>query len=541
MDNNRSLEERVHDLENKVHILEDRIHRLSEQRGGRSQTAPFTKADPVLAVPTTSKAEPIEWDVLIFQKILPRLFILVFIIGILWGFKAASDFGILTDKVKVALGYAVSGLFILFGIIQIRRSRTLLGQVLLGGVIPILMLSTFAMHQLYGLTGPTISFILNVLWIGLGIFFTHQYKSQGIGIVSAVGGVFVPFLIKSATPNIPVFVFYETILYVLFIWLALRYRYNILYYISAVFLNIALVIFFIFAGVPDEYKWLAVSPILVQQIALLTGFFKSSFDLKQQAYTLFASVILSSLWVGSVLTDREASIVFAFITLLYAACYYFYKSDRDRAPILIANALIGALFFAENIDTHLTIEVLIGSSVVYMYVSKKYKSVFHGSLSGITYLSGLILTFELLIPSWISWEMLHWIVLLAATGYAIRFLTASRTKNHQLILNIGIPYFSILLLVFTSLLSTLLAGGAGENTERTVMSILWIAIAVLFMVLSKPLSIQQGKYVGAGILFLTLAKIIAVDIHFVSVAVRALMFILLGIVGLIVSRVYYKK
>ena len=189
MDNNRSLEERVHYLENKVHILEDKIHRLSEQRGGRSQTAPFTKADPVLAVPTTSKAEPIEWDVLIFQKILPRLFILVFIIGNLWGFKAASDFGILTDTVKVVLGYAVSGLFILFGIIQIRRSRTLLGQVLLGGAIPILMLSTFAMHQLYGLTGPTISFILNVLWIGFRNFFhTSIISHKGSGLFQQWAG-----------------------------------------------------------------------------------------------------------------------------------------------------------------------------------------------------------------------------------------------------------------------------------------------------------------------------------------------------------------
>ncbi|MBS4206115.1 DUF2339 domain-containing protein [Lederbergia citrea] len=529
MESKPSLEERVQHLENRVRHLEKKLDIIS----------PDSKE--TLTVNPSKLQKSIEWDVLIFHKILPRLFILVFIIGVLWGFKAASDYGFLTENVKVALGYFVAAALIFLGMLQLKQKRTVLGQVLLGGSIPILMLTTFAMHQLYDITGPEFSFILNVLWIGLGLYFTFKYKSQGIGIVSSVGGVFVPFLIESTSPNIPVFVFYETILYVFFIWLALRQRYTILYYVSAVFLNIALLLFFITVNIPEEYKWISVSPIIFQQFALLSGFLKSHHFLKQQAYTLCSSIILTSLWVQAAFTDKESSIVFAAIALLYAACYYLNITDVKRAPIYIANGLIGFLLFVEMLADNLTPEVLIGSSIVYMFVSKKYKSFFHALLSGFTYIIAFFLVFDKSITAWISWEMLHWTVFIAATGYALHFLVSTKKKDGRIIYNFGVPYLAILLLMFTTLLSELLAGNAGENTERFIMSTLWIAIAVLFMVLSRPLSIRQGKYVGAGILFFTLAKIIIVDIPFVSIAVRAMMFILLGIVGLIVSRAYDKK
>lgn len=545
MENKRTLEERVEYLENRILHLENKIDMLRPENKAPVQT----KKAVVQAVPNMQKAapqkhaesKPIEWDVLIFQKILPRLFIFVFIIGILWGFKAASDYGFLTDNVKVLLGYVTSAAFIAFGVIQLMRGRTILGQVLVGGAIPILMLTTFAMHQLYHMTGPEVSFLLNIIWIGLGLFFTIKYRSQSIGIVSAVGGVFVPFLIASTSPNVPVFVIYETLLYVLFIWLALRFSYSILYYLSAILLNFALLLFFIFAGVPDVYKWLAVSPVLVQQLALLTGFIKTSSSLQKQAYTLFSSVVLSSLWIGLVLTDAESSAVFAIIALLYGAKYYFYQKDDIRAPIFIANALMGILFFSKMMADDLTLEVLLCSSLIYMFISRKYKSTFHAILAGIAYFLGSMFVLFLYIPTWFSWEMLHWLALISTTGYAIYYLAVHRKKDSKTIINIGIPYFSIILLAFTATLSILIAENASESTERIVMSILWIAVSIIIMILGRSFSIIQGKYVGAGILFLTLAKIILVDIYFVSVAVKALLFILLGIVGLIVSRAYYKK
>lgn len=548
MDNKSSLEERVQYLENRVTYLEKKMETMrptvsspTTQKVAVKPAASLAKQPRVK--PDTSVAKPpevkeIEWDVLIFQKILPRMFIFVFIIGILWGFKAASDYGFLTDKVKVALGFIVSGAMVLFGMQQLKKNLTVLGQVLIGGAIPILMLTTFAMHHLYDLTGPTVAFILNVMWIGLGLYFTYTYKSQGVGIVSSIGGVIVPFLIESTSPNIPVFISYETILYILFIWLALRYRYQVLYYVSAILLNIALFLFVNVVQIPDSYDLLLVSPILVQQIAMLTGFLKTNQMLKLQAYTLFGSVMLSAAWIDFVFNDNLAATVFAFIAALYAACFYFYKNDLVRAPIFIANAVLGILLMAEVLADELIVEVLIGSSLVYMFVANKYKSIFHVLLGGFAYFIALVLVHDNRFQEWFSWEMLHSVIFLAASGYAIYFI-GTRKKDHRLIYDLGVPYYALLLLYFTARIAPLFT--TNNNIEPIVMSLLWIGISIVFMVLSKSFSIPQGKYVGAGILFLTLAKIIIVDIYFVSVGVKAVLFIMLGIAGLLVSRAYYKK
>ncbi|MFK4998453.1 hypothetical protein ACI2OX_17380 [Bacillus sp. N9] len=403
-----------------------------------------------------------------------------------------------------------------------------------------MMLTTFAMHQLYGMTGPTLSFLLNIIWVGLGVYFTYKYRSQSIGIVSAIGGVFVPFLIESTTPNVPVFVMYETLLYVIFIWVALTYRYTALYFVSAIFLHLSLLMFFNFASVANEYKWIAVSPILFQQFALLIGFVRTDFHLKRQAYTLFTSVLLTSLWLGTVLRTLESSVVFILLGFLYVAANYFYQSDRMRAPIFIANTLLSLLLLALINSSHLTFEALMGTSLIYLFLVKKYKSTFHSLLAGFQYFIAFMFIISLPIDSWISWQMMHWLVFLAATGFSLYYLPAIK-KDNKRILHIGIPYFALLLLTFTAKLSVLITGDKGMNhTEPIVLSVLWMVVAIGFMLVGKSRSIIQGKYVGVGILFITLGKIILIDIYFISIAVRATLFILLGVVGLIVSRAYYK-
>ena len=195
MQKNELLEKRIEQLEERVQFLEEQLHtkpNVSQPERPIIQQQPQVK-------------QPVEWDVLIFQKILPPLFIVVFIMGIIWGFKAVSDYGFLQPTVKVIIGYVVGFVLIVLGVWQMNKSRKNLGHMLLGGSIPVLMLTTFAMHQLYNISGPTIAFILNIIWIAIGVFLTYKYRSQGIGIVAIVGGVFVPFLIKSTSPNIPLF------------------------------------------------------------------------------------------------------------------------------------------------------------------------------------------------------------------------------------------------------------------------------------------------------------------------------------------------
>lgn len=530
MDENKLLESRVEHLEERVRFLEKQL-----------QVKNAVVHTPRIPEPVNEiKTKPIEWDVLIFQKILPPMFIVVFIIGVLWGFKAVSDYGIMTGAVKVMLGYIVGMVLISIGIWQIKQSRKNLGQMLLGGAIPILMLTTFAMHQLYSMTGPTVSFVLNILWISLGLFFTSKYRSQGIGIVSTVGGVFVPFLINSTSPNIPVFSFYEAILFTVFLSISLRYSYKLLFYVSVGFLQVALVVLYISTGVSEELKWIIVLPIFIQHVALLVGLLRKKNMLKDLAYTLFSVMLLTILWITIIFTDNEASIILLVVTLLYMICLYKFQEDVIRTPIFIANISLALLYLLQVQIEELYFEGLIGLSLVCLFVYKKFKNILHIMLCTFTYLLAMTFVFTNVMEVWVSWEMLHWTLFLVATGYGMYMLTFNN-KQDTTVFNIGVPYIAALFLYYLFMIASLITGGTGSNQERVLTSGLWILTAVLFMLVSRRFSLQQGKYVGVGILFFTLAKIILFDISFVSVPIKALLFIVLGVVGLLVSRAYYKK
>ncbi|WP_419960228.1 DUF2339 domain-containing protein [Psychrobacillus sp. BM2] len=529
MEKSELLEKRIEQLEERVRFLEEQVHMKPKPDISQPQH-PIVQQQQV--------RQPVEWDILIFQKILPPLFIVVFIIGIIWGFKAVSDYGFLQPSVKVVIGFVVGFALVGLGIWQTKRSRKNLGHMLLGGSIPVLMLTTFAMHQLYNISGPTVAFIFNLIWISLGVFLTYKYRSQGIGIVAIVGGVFVPFLINSTSPNIPLYSLYETVLFTVFLWIALKYSYKALYYISVIFLQVAILVFFTFTNVSDGYKWIAMLPIFVQHIALLLSLLKSKQMLKEQAYMLFSIMLLTALWIRVVFEDNEATVLMIIIILIYGICYYVYQKDSVRAPIFIASGSVALLNLMQLQIDNLLFEGIIGLSFIYFFVYKKFRHTLHLILLCISYIVAFYHVLSFSIMSWVSWEMLHWIVFIVGTVYGVYLLASIFIE--KTVLNIGVSFVAIMILYFLHMIATLVSGDIGSNMERVITSSLWIIVAILFMVLSR-FSLPQGKYVGVSILFVTLAKIILFDISFVSVAIKAILFIVLGVVGLLVSRAYYKK
>ena len=69
------------------------------------------------------------------QTWLPRVFVGIMLLGVIWLFKAGVDAGLLTPAIRIVFGIALSiGLYYI-GDIQIKRERQALGLVLAGGSI----------------------------------------------------------------------------------------------------------------------------------------------------------------------------------------------------------------------------------------------------------------------------------------------------------------------------------------------------------------------------------------------------------------------
>lgn len=460
----------------------------------------------------------------------------------LWGFKAASDYGLMNEKVKVVLGFVVSIGFAVTGHFQIKKGRLVLGQVLVGGAIPILMLTTFAMHSLYHLAGPTLAFILNTSWVILGIIATVFYRSQALGVISAVGGVLVPFLIESNSPNALVFIGYETLLYIAFLYVAIKQKYSILYVLSAVLLNLTLLIYYSFVG-DNGVKELLGMAILIQHLCLISSFFLSQSVLQVYAFTLLSSLAVTYGWLLAVFDDGTTTMVLLALVIIYALGVYTVRSSKEKFEFFITYLIVAVAFFIHQlVDLREGAILYVIQGLAVYYIAMTYKNLLHQLFSYTIYI--LSATYILVTPieQVLSLPTLNWVVVLASILVFVWISIQKTEKDEHNTFKIGGSIvFSILSLIFATEVTAAGTNDLSANTQTLIMTAVWLCLAIAAFVIGLLRTFKTATYIGVGLLFLTLFKLVLYDLPFIPMAIRALLFIVLGAIGLIISRLFYKK
>ncbi|MGE1195063.1 DUF2339 domain-containing protein [Priestia megaterium] len=546
---------RIEELERKISSLEEDVARLKSLVYKTNSPKPKTVHPPPKQREETTKRpaqtaakssqaieEPVDWEKFLFQTWLPRIFIFVFIIGVLWGFKAASDYGLMNEKAKVVLGFVVSIGFAGTGHFQIKKGRLVLGQVLVGGAIPILMLTTFAMHSLYHLAGPTLAFILNASWIILGIIATVLYRSQALGIISAVGGVLVPFLIESNSPNALVFIGYETFLYIAFLYVAIKQKYSILYVLSAVLLNLTLLIYYSFVG-DNGVKELLGMAILIQHLCLISSFFLSQSVLQVYAFTLLSSLAVTYGWLLAVFDDGTTTMVLLALVIIYALGVYAVRSSKEKFEFFITYLIVAVAFFIHQlVDLREGVILYVIEGLAVYYIAMTYKNLLHQLFSYTIYI--LSATYILVTPieQVLSLPTLNWLVVLASILVFIWISIQKTEKDEHDTFKIGGSIvFSILSLIFATEVTAAGTNHLSANPQTLIMTAVWLGLSIAAFIIGSLKTFKTATYIGVGILFLTLFKLVLYDLPFIPMAIRALLFIVLGAIGLIISRLFYKK
>src|SRR5699024_471046 len=256
---------------------------------------------------------------------------------------------------------------------------------------------------------------------------------------------------------------------------------------------------------------------------------------------LLTSLLLTSIWIGALLDKTEATTLFIGLAIMYALSFYLFKEDEKRAPIFIVNSTLAWLFIFLVQGYEIAYEVLLVVTFIHIFYAQRYKTYFlHYILATIQYLIAFILFSSYYIEDWVSYEMLHKLTFLIATVVMLTFISkrTSLTKFYQF----GLPYFAFLLLFFSNDIANLIAKQRyAFDSMPLILSSFWVIIAIGYMIFSKITSITIGKFIGAAILFFTVAKVVLLDISFMSMTFRAILFIGLGPIGLLISRVYNKN
>ncbi len=554
-----SEDQRIRELEERVQNLEERIEELTAQSSTALKpqidkrpdvvSRPIEKNENKAPVRPSEPKEPVDWERLIGQVWLPRIFIFVLLLGVIWGFKAASDYGVLNASVKTIIGYIAGFGLIALGEWQIRKKRPALGQVLLGGSVTVLVIATFAAHVMYGFIGPTFAFSLNLIWVAIGIYFAIRHKSEVLGILGTVGGFLIPFLLDSDTGNTLFFVSYETVFSIIMLLFALKKNYWKLHIVAMVLLPVVLLMYSLFTGLenfPPDMNSLAVLTygMVVQHLVLLGMYVTRPAHQKVQQSILIISFLAVIFFTYQGFEDNAIAwtLLSAAIVYLGLNVYFHMKKTLEKNIILFPIGLLALMFYFIEVfaDRELGLIFLIqGTVAIYLGLKSKLKvQMWSGAF---VYLIGALRTVGLQIEVFNSVPMWSWLMLIVT----LWFLTYQGKKLPEAIPNelrkVLFGATAVAILVYISQLSYVFTKEQSINTQHVAMTLSWIVYAIGGITYGVLKDQQALRLIGIGLIFLSLGKLIFIDVPNVSIVVRAVLFMIVGATGIVISRFFYTK
>lgn len=540
------IDHRFENLEKRVIALEKELAILKQSKPTETKISYPNPVQQNVPPKQEVKQEETDWEHLIARVWLPRVFMFVLLIGIVWGFKAAVDSGFLTEGMRCAIGYLVGGTFVFFGFKQHTANRPLLSQVLLGGSIGLFMLTTFACHNWYGLIHAPIAFSLNVLWVVLGLWFSHKFKSQALAIIASAAGVLTPFLLNSDNPSSVFFVSYETILFVSFMIYAIRNKFVGLFYNSFGLLIVALFLFGLI-GNGDDVKVAAIG-VLAQQLVLLASIFFKSPTMNHQLRLLIPSFAFTAIWFKVAYTDAQFNMLMVATCIAYAliSYYWFSRKAQEKLPFTMTLASYALLFYTANFFSADALSgFLLVEGIIALLLGFIVKSLLQKINGVIIYILAFATALDTLTEGMnkiISVEMLIWLFVLGTLSCMIKMVShfgvGSSTKNTLVILKYGL---GALFLCFITEVTRTLAYDLSTNIQHLLVSTAWVVYAIGVIAYGLKKEVKKVRLTGIALLFLTLMKVIFMDLPNVSLTIKAILFIGLGFIGILLSRFFYKK
>ncbi|BAU29032.1 putative membrane protein DUF2339 [Aneurinibacillus soli] len=534
-------EQRIAELEAQVAELTRRLEAVESKERMKHDFTHKKQREEIVSILPPPEKEPVDWETLLGRVWLPRVFVMVLLIGIVWAFKASIDRGYLTESVRVALGFILAGAFVFLGRRQMVRKHAALGQVLLSGAVCASVLSTFAMHMLYGFIPAVPAFVLNVMWIAGGVWLSLRYESQALAVLSSLAGVLIPFLVESKEPSALFFTAYEVVLYVTFLYVAIKKQYSTLYYSSAILLQLVLTIFWIISDVEGAHV-LALGS-MVQHVCLLIFMIRSPRCSLSYYGMLLATFGLTTRWMKIGLSDLEVEGALLAFTVGYAVlAYQQYGRSKEKAAVAASIASFAlTAYIMEAWDAESESLLLILDGTLALYVAVMLQSKWQRITGILIYLFGTWVIVWEPINELFSLEMLSWLVLLGTGAWLYRLYRRDVPVFVGRVVQVaGLMYAGLLLLFVTEVTDVVMRDFTYE-IQRLAVSGVWALYAVAGLVYGARKEKQDIRRLGLALLIVTLLKAVFLDVPSLSLLVRAVLFIGLGAVGLLMSRLFYSS
>lgn len=477
------------------------------------------------------------------QTWLPRIFVGIMLLGVIWLFKAGVDAGLLTPAIRVVFGIVLSVGLYYVGDIQIKRERQALGLVLAGGSITGIVLTTFAAHYLYEFIPASIAFVCNIIWVVLGIYLAKRYRSEYLAIFVAVGAFFVPFLLNSTTPNTYIFFSYETILTISLLWYALRNLYKYLYMISYVVAAIVLFVFFVVMSILVENVQVQLTVVYgAIHLLLFWHMFSERRFIQEARLAIFsANAVFFILAISQIPEFTTWGLVIS--SFVHAVMFVLeYRKNKHSVFLnLIFGFAMGSFSLAILYEYSLVNAaiVLLLQGFLGMVTAIKVKQNIKLYVGATIYAIGMVQTIFSPFDEFISAGFVAHIILIGTFYYCM-------IQAKEVLASLGkyvysIALYSLMVIVFI----TITRIGEVLSTDGSIISVsvslLWMVYALFAVWFGRYRQMNEILYAGLVVLVVTVGKLFLLDLPEVSMMIRAVLFLIVGSIGIVISRMFFSK
>lgn len=211
---------------------------------------PTTAAAPVAAMAAASSSSSPDEESLesrIGGRWFLNIAIVLIVIGVAYFEKLAIENRWIGETARVIQGGVLGAVLIYAGTRFARAGYRLYGQMICGGGVAVLYVSTYAAFNYYRLIDRPVAFALLVGITALGAFLADRQRSQGLAVLAVGGGFVTPFLLPSNVDAQIALFTYDAILIAGTVYLARRRDWPILNLVSYVFTLVTV------AGWADRY------------------------------------------------------------------------------------------------------------------------------------------------------------------------------------------------------------------------------------------------------------------------------------------------
>lgn len=457
---------------------------------------------------TKVKKEPVEFD---FEKLLgtwlPRLFMVILIFGVLWGLKVGMDNGIITNPIRIVLGYGGTILLALVGLRYLKTKNKMFGLTLLGGFIALGMLTTFAAHNLYGYFNEYVSFAISLTYIIIGFVISSKTKSEALTLFSSFAAFLLPFLLEDSNASSLQFIVYILLLFMVSFYISLKEGHKYTFYVIFAFFHSTLLIDHLIP-MKGEEDYYAVVAVLIQHMFILLLYVKKKISTRIFSEVLLYTNFVSAMFWVKLLHVEQEPLIYGLIALMYVLLtIQAFKEKEDylkgilTAISVFAVGLFIISFQFENQNSHLLLLTLDGA--VGLWVGMQFKSIRTLITSSTVYvLTVSTIVTNVRISEFWSLEHLSWVAILISLGFVYRGAYKFLPKNYNIkekFIDISLIVGQILLVVYSIGLTSILWNKFnipyGMEEHILILVVLLILSALYF-----TYKWTHGKYVAYAVL-----------------------------------------